>query len=150
MSLRIPSRFSSGTSQSSNTSSQVFEPRMPSLSSFWAVEKPAKPFSIRKALSVAAEKAPFMTLKGCGAFRCPFGGEGKARLFETQLSGFDLFVDLNDVKTFGSFNDLARHADRKIEHNRIEWGRQIAATDRSELAAVLVGTRVVRNFLGDF
>ena len=35
-----PSTFSAGTSQSSNTSSQVSEPRMPSLSSFCAVEKP--------------------------------------------------------------------------------------------------------------
>ena len=42
--------FSSGTSQSRNTSSQVFEPRMPSLSSFWAVEKPGKPFSTMKAV----------------------------------------------------------------------------------------------------
>ena len=31
----IPSTLSSGTSQSSNTSSQVLDPRMPSLSSFW-------------------------------------------------------------------------------------------------------------------
>ena len=45
-----PSTFSSGTSQSSNTNSQVLEPRIPSLSSFWAVEKPGKPFSIRKAV----------------------------------------------------------------------------------------------------
>ena len=42
--------FSAGTSQSSNTSSQVFDPRMPSLSSFWAVEKPGMPCSIRKAV----------------------------------------------------------------------------------------------------
>ena len=38
------------TSQSSNTSSQVFEPRMPSLSSFCAVENPFMPFSIRNAV----------------------------------------------------------------------------------------------------
>ena len=42
--------FSSGTSQSRNTSSQVFEPRMPSLSSFCAVENPGSPFSIRNAV----------------------------------------------------------------------------------------------------
>ena len=42
--------FSSGTTQSWNTSSQVFEPRMPSLSSFCAVEKPGMPFSIRNAV----------------------------------------------------------------------------------------------------
>ena len=40
-----PSTFSAGTSQSANTSSPVSEPRMPSLSSFGAVEKPLKPFS---------------------------------------------------------------------------------------------------------
>ena len=37
-----PSTFSAGISQSSNTSSQVLEPRMPSLSSFWCREKPLK------------------------------------------------------------------------------------------------------------
>ena len=42
--------FSEHQPDSSNTSSQVLEPRMPSLSSFWAVEKPAKPFSIIKAV----------------------------------------------------------------------------------------------------
>ena len=42
--------FSAGTSQSWNTSSQVLEPRMPSLSSFCAVEKPRMPFSIRNAV----------------------------------------------------------------------------------------------------
>jgi len=46
----LPRTFSSGTSQSSNTSSQVSEPRMPSLSSFWWVEKPLMLFSIRKAV----------------------------------------------------------------------------------------------------
>ena len=46
-----PSTFSSGTSQSSKTSSQVFEPRIPSLSSFCAVEKPGIPFSTRNAVS---------------------------------------------------------------------------------------------------
>src|SRR5204862_7313353 len=44
-----PSTFSSGTSQSSNTSSAVSEPRMPILSSFCAVENPFIPFSIRNA-----------------------------------------------------------------------------------------------------
>ena len=44
------STFSSGTSQSSNTSSQVSEPRMPSLSSFCAVENPFMPFSMMKAV----------------------------------------------------------------------------------------------------
>ena len=39
-----PSTFSAGTSQSANTSSQVSEPRMPSLSSFCAVEKPLHAF----------------------------------------------------------------------------------------------------------
>ncbi len=42
--------FSAGTSQSSNTSSQVLEPRMPSLSSFCAVENPRMPFSTRNAV----------------------------------------------------------------------------------------------------
>src|SRR5277367_2041704 len=37
-----PSTFSAGTSQSVNTSSPVSEPRMPSLSSFCAVENPLK------------------------------------------------------------------------------------------------------------
>ena len=45
-----PRMFCSGTTQSRNTSSQVFEPRMPSLSSFCAVEKPGKPFSMMKAV----------------------------------------------------------------------------------------------------
>ncbi len=49
-SLTSPSTFSAGISQSSNTSSQVLEPRMPSLSSFCAVEKPFMPFSTRKAV----------------------------------------------------------------------------------------------------
>ena len=48
--LTSPSTFSAGTSQSWNTSSQVLEPRMPSLSSFWAVEKPGMPFSMMKAV----------------------------------------------------------------------------------------------------
>ena len=42
--------FSSGTSQSWKTSSPVSEPRMPSLSSFCAIEKPLKSFSTRKAV----------------------------------------------------------------------------------------------------
>ena len=42
--------FSSGNSQSWNTSSQALEPRIPSLSSFCAVEKPLNPFSITKAV----------------------------------------------------------------------------------------------------
>ena len=42
--------FAAGTWQSRNTSSQVFEPRMPSLSSFCAVEKPGNRFSTRKAV----------------------------------------------------------------------------------------------------
>jgi hypothetical protein len=45
-----PSRFASGTKQSSNTSSQVPEPRMPSLSSFCAVLKPCVPRSRMKVL----------------------------------------------------------------------------------------------------
>ena len=45
-----PSTFSAGMAQFSNTSSQVLEPRMPSLSSFWAVLKPAMPFSTMKAV----------------------------------------------------------------------------------------------------
>src|SRR5688500_18632001 len=45
-----PSTLASGISQSSNTSSQVLEPRMPSLSSFCAVEKPFMPFSTMKAV----------------------------------------------------------------------------------------------------
>src|SRR5690606_3738712 len=39
-----------GISQLSNTSSQVLEPRMPSLSSFCAVEKPRMPRSTMKAV----------------------------------------------------------------------------------------------------
>ncbi|MNF07861.1 hypothetical protein D3C80_2081300 [compost metagenome] len=42
--------FSAGTSTSSNTSSPVCEPRMPSLSSFCATEKPFMPFSTIKAV----------------------------------------------------------------------------------------------------
>ena len=41
-----PRMFSSGTSQSSNTSSQVLDPRIPSLSSFGLVENPFIPFSM--------------------------------------------------------------------------------------------------------
>ena len=42
--------FSGGTKQSSNTSSAVGEPRMPSLSTFWPTEKPSMSFSIMKAV----------------------------------------------------------------------------------------------------
>ena len=42
--------FSSGTSQSSNTSSAVSEPRIPILSSFLETLNPFMPFSIRKAV----------------------------------------------------------------------------------------------------
>ncbi len=42
--------FSAGTSQSSNTSSPVSEPRMPILSSLRLTRKPSKSFSIRKAV----------------------------------------------------------------------------------------------------
>src|SRR6476620_7220293 len=45
-----PSTFSAGISQSSNTSSQVLDPRMPSLSSFCAVLNPFMPFSTMKAV----------------------------------------------------------------------------------------------------
>src|SRR6266568_2946588 len=45
-----PSTFSSGTAQSRKTSSQVFEPRMPSLSSFCAVVNPSQPFSTMNAV----------------------------------------------------------------------------------------------------
>ncbi len=45
-----PSTFSAGTSQSWKTSSQVFDPRMPSLSSFCEVENPPNPRSTRKAV----------------------------------------------------------------------------------------------------
>src|SRR6478609_5168976 len=45
-----PSTFSSGISQSSNTSSQVLEPRMPNLSSFCAVLKPFMPRSTMNAV----------------------------------------------------------------------------------------------------
>ena len=48
--LTSPSTFACGISQFSNTNSQVLEPRMPSLSSFCAVEKPFMPRSIRKAV----------------------------------------------------------------------------------------------------
>src|SRR3972149_5105804 len=53
-----PMMLSSGTSQSRNTSSQVLEPRMPNLSSFCAVEKPGKPFSMRKAVMPRDPAAP--------------------------------------------------------------------------------------------
>ena len=46
-----PSTRSFGTRQFSNTSSPVSEPRMPSLSSFCAQEKPASVDSIRKAVT---------------------------------------------------------------------------------------------------
>ena len=49
-----PSTFSAGTSTLLNTSSPVCEPRMPSLSSFCAIEKPFMPFSIRKAVTPRA------------------------------------------------------------------------------------------------
>ena len=45
-----PRMLSAGTSQSSNTSSPVWLPRMPSLSSFCATRKPLKPFSTRNAV----------------------------------------------------------------------------------------------------
>ena len=48
--LTSPSTFAAGISQSSNTSSQVLEPRMPSLSSFCAVRNPGMPFSTRNAV----------------------------------------------------------------------------------------------------
>ena len=43
--------FSSGISQSSNTSSAVSEPRMPILSSLGETLKPFMPFSTRKAVT---------------------------------------------------------------------------------------------------
>ncbi len=46
--------FSAGTSTSWNTSSPVWLPRMPSLSSFCAVEKPFMPFSTMKAVTPRA------------------------------------------------------------------------------------------------
>ena len=49
--------FSSGTTQFSNTSSLVDEPRMPSLSSFCALEKPLLPFSTMKAVIPRAPAA---------------------------------------------------------------------------------------------
>ena len=49
-SLTWPTMLASGISQFSKTSSQVFDPRMPSLSSFCAVEKPFMPFSTMKAV----------------------------------------------------------------------------------------------------
>ena len=49
-SLTSPTRWLSGISQSSNTSSQVLLPRMPSLSSFCAVLKPGMPFSTMNAV----------------------------------------------------------------------------------------------------
>ena len=49
-SFTSPTRFVSGMAQSSNTSSQVLDPRMPSLSSFCAVEKPFMPFSTMNAV----------------------------------------------------------------------------------------------------
>lgn len=39
-----------GTRQFSNTSSEVFDPLMPSLSSFCAVENPSNDFSTKKAV----------------------------------------------------------------------------------------------------
>ena len=45
-----PRMLSAGTSQSSNTSSPVWLPRMPSLSSFCATRNPLKSFSTRKAV----------------------------------------------------------------------------------------------------
>jgi len=45
-----PRMFSTGTSTLSNTSSPVCEPRMPSLSSFCATEKPFMPFSTMNAV----------------------------------------------------------------------------------------------------
>jgi hypothetical protein len=50
----VPSTFSAGTSTFWNTSSPVWLPRMPSLSSFCAMEKPFMPFSIRKAVTPRA------------------------------------------------------------------------------------------------
>lgn len=44
----VPSRFSFGTLQSSKMSSEVFEPRIPSLSSFGPALKPLKSFSMMK------------------------------------------------------------------------------------------------------
>ncbi len=52
-----PSTFSAGTSQSSKMSSQVSDPRIPSLSSFWAVEYPGKSFSTMKAVMPRAPAA---------------------------------------------------------------------------------------------
>lgn len=45
-----PNRFSRGTNTSSKISSPVFEPRMPSLSSLRAHEKPLEDFSTTKAV----------------------------------------------------------------------------------------------------
>mmetsp|Transcript_10216 Transcript_10216/g.22477 ORF Transcript_10216/g.22477 Transcript_10216/m.22477 type:complete len:231 (-) Transcript_10216:143-835(-) len=45
-----PMMFASGMRTSSNTNSQVFDPLIPTLSSFWAVEKPLVPFSTMKAV----------------------------------------------------------------------------------------------------
>lgn len=45
-----PSTFASGTKHSSKTSSHVSLPRIPTLSSFCAVENPGMPFSIRNAV----------------------------------------------------------------------------------------------------
>lgn len=47
----LPKTFSLGTRHPSNTNSHVLEPRMPSLSSFCAVENPGKPFSTIKAVT---------------------------------------------------------------------------------------------------
>lgn len=48
--LRVPSKFSRGTNTSSKTSSPVLEPRIPSLSSLRAQEKPGEVLSTIKAL----------------------------------------------------------------------------------------------------
>jgi hypothetical protein len=48
--LISPRRFSRGTKTSSKISSPVLEPRMPSLSSLRAHEKPLKDFSTKKAV----------------------------------------------------------------------------------------------------
>ena len=48
--LTCPSMFSLGTKTSSKTSSPVLDPRMPSLSSFLATEKPEVELSTMKAV----------------------------------------------------------------------------------------------------
>jgi hypothetical protein len=50
-----PSAFSAGTSQSVKTISPVSEPRMPSLSSFCPVEKPA---NARSTMNAVMPRAP--------------------------------------------------------------------------------------------